>query len=191
MSNELVGLHFSILKGLTLVKLWKFREKLLECWIIDNNGHIKRGRTSEWTTQKQPPSDAFLQNLGGVPFAAGLELEGVGVDGGLGAGRQRIKPGRATVVLLVWQWTVHGNFMASWENRTSHVTSCTIKKWDSVKTQHPAPADQRSTQEQQHLLLSRHCLLGKIWLTQWIKYSHSSCLTVLHSVTPVFLFFFF
>lgn len=40
--------------------------------------------------QKQPPSDVFFQILGGVPFAAGLELEGVGVDGGLGAVKRQL-----------------------------------------------------------------------------------------------------
>lgn len=39
-------------------------------------------------------------------------------------------------------------------------------------------------QKQQHLLSSRHCLLGKIWLTRWIKQSYSPCLAVLYSVTP-------
>lgn len=43
--------------------------------------------------QKQPPSDRFFQFLGGVPLTAGLELEGVGVDGGLGAVRRQLKQG--------------------------------------------------------------------------------------------------
>lgn len=49
--------------------------------------------------------------------------------------------------------------------RKSHFTHCQLynkKEWDSVKTQHPARADHRSMQKQQHLLSSRNCLLGKI-----------------------------
>lgn len=33
-------------------------------------------REREGATQKQPPSDVLFQILGGVPFSAGLELEG-------------------------------------------------------------------------------------------------------------------
>lgn len=73
MSNELVGLQH-------LLSCGNLEKNDLNVESLTSNGHIKRGRT-----QKQPPSDAFFQNLGGVPFAAGSELEGVWCGWGAGS----------------------------------------------------------------------------------------------------------